>query len=265
MSEDDLNKGVGKPLIVAGLGDVRDQLDRCFLPLGLELDDMFAGRKYVGEIYGRSTTITIALRTRNKYVTSDISYRKFTGLWLDISVETPVMSRMMMAQPRGWARRFSAFVQRWRGQRPVENAPNLVENFIAFAHDSAWGEMFLADTAVQSHLILLMNHPTLPPGAAVYLSPTGLGTPGKWMWTTPAMPSDFTPEAAQQWVYALGHLAAAAEQSPPMTAVQPSWLERQNPTVAAFLIAAVFLFGIPALLFMCCMLPALIVVLTSAK
>ena len=30
MSENDLNKGVGKPLIVAGLGDMRDQLDRCF-------------------------------------------------------------------------------------------------------------------------------------------------------------------------------------------------------------------------------------------
>ena len=259
MSEDDLNKGVGKPLIVAGLGDVRDQLDRCFLPLGLELDAMFAGRKYVGEIYGRSTTITIALRTRNKYVTSDISYRKFTGLWMDISVETPVMSRLMMAQPRGWARRFSAFVQRWRGQRPVENAPNLVENFIAFAHDPAWGETFLMDTAVQSHLILLMNHPTLPPGAATFLSP------GKWQWTTPAMPSDFTPEEARQWVNALGHLAAAAEKTPPMTAVQPSWLERQNPKTSAFVVAIAFLFGIPFLLFMCCMLPALMLVFLNAR
>ena len=74
------------------------------------------------------------------------------------------------------------------------------------------------------------------------------------------MPSDFTPEAAQQWVYALGHLAALAEQSPPLTAVQPSWLEKQNPTVAAFLIASIFLFGIPFLLFACCMVPALIVI-----
>lgn len=259
MSENDLNKGVGKPLFVAGLGDVRDQLDRCFLPLGLELDPMFAGRKYVGEVNGRTVTITIALRTRNKYITSDISYRKFTGLWLDISATTPVMSRFMAAQPRGWARRFAAYVQRWRGQQPVENAPNLVENFMAFAHDPAWGEMFLADTAVQSHIILLMNHPTLPPGAAVYL------TPGKWMWTTPAMPSDFTPEAAQQWVYALGHLAAAAEQSPPMTAVSPSFLERQNPTVSAFIIASLFLFGIPSLLCVCCTLPALLLVLLNAR
>jgi hypothetical protein len=265
MSENDLNKGVGKPLIVAGLGDVRDQLDRCFVPLGLTWVSVFAGRKYVGEVNGRSCTITIAMRTRNKYITSDISYRKFTGLWLDISVETPVMSRMMMAQPRGWARRLSAFVQRRRGQSVVENVPNLVENFMAFAHDPAWGEMFLADTAVQSHLILLMNHPTLPPGAAVYLSPTGSGTPGKWMWTTPAMPSDFTPEAAQQWVDAIGHLAALAEKSPPMTAVQPSWLERQNPTVSAFLIAAVFLFGIPFLLFACCALPAFLLVLLNAQ
>ena len=112
MSENDLNKGVGKPLIVAGLGDVRDQLDRCFLRLGLELDPIFAGRKYVGEVNGRSTTITIAMRTRNKYVTGSISYRKFTGLWMDISVETPVMSRLMLGQPRGLARRVVRFMQR---------------------------------------------------------------------------------------------------------------------------------------------------------
>ena len=259
MRENDLNKGVGKPLIVAGLGDVGVQLDNCFLPLGLVQESGLGTRKYVVALNGRSATISIAARSRTQYITSDIRYRKFTGLWLDISVETPVMSRLMLGQPRGWARRFSAFVQRWRGQQPIENAPNLTENFIAFAHDPAWGETFLADTAVQSHLILLMNNATLPPGAAVYL------TPGKWMWTTPAMPSDFTPEAAQQWVYALGHLAAAAEQSPPMTAVQPSWLERQNPTVAAFLIAAVFLFGLPFMLFICCLLPALIVVLTNVK
>ena len=259
MSENDLNKGVGQPLILAGLGDVRDQLDRCFLPLGLAQDSMFAGRKYVGEINGRSITVTIAMRTRNKYITSDISYRKFTGLWMDISVATPVMSRLMLAQPKGFARRFSAFVQGLRGQKPVEHAPNLVENFMAFAHDPAWGEMFLANTAVQSHLILLMNHPTLPPGAAVYL------TPGKWMWTTPAMPSDFTPEAAQQWIQATGHLAALAEQTPPMTAVQPSWLERQNPTVSAFLIASVFLFGIPLLLFACCLLPALLLLFINMR
>ena len=259
MSEDDLNKGVSKPLIVAGLGDVRDQLDRCFLPLGLELDSMFAGRKYVGEVNGRSSTITIAARTRNQYIGSSIRYRKFTGLWMDISVETPVMSRLMLAQPRGWARRFSAFVQRLRGNRPIETVPNLVENIIAFAHDPAWGETFLADTAVQSHLILLMNHPTLPPGAATFLSP------GKWQWTTPAMPSDFTPEAARQWVNALGHLAAAAEKTPPMTAVQPSWLERQNPKTSAFVVAIAFLFGIPFLLFMCCMLPALILVFLNAR
>ncbi len=77
------------------------------------------------------------------------------------------------------------------------------------------------------------------------------------------MPSDFTPEAAQQWVYALGHLAAQVEQSPPLTAVPPSWLERQNPTTAAFLIAGVLLFGIPFFLFVCCMVPAFALILIT--
>ncbi len=265
MSENDLNKGVGKPLIVAGLGDVRDQMDRCFLPLGLALDSMFAGRQYVGEINGRSFTISIATRTRNQYITGEIRYRKFTGLWLDISVTTPVMSRLMLGQPKGIARRFSTFVQRMRGSKPIETVPNLVENIIAFAHDPAWGETFLADTAVQSHLIQLMNNATLPPGAAVFLSPGRSGSSGKWQWTTPAMPGDFTPEAAQQWISSLAHLAALAEQSPPMTVVQPSWLERQNPTTMAFVMAAAFLFGIPFLLFMCCMLPALMLFLLNAR
>ncbi|WP_420629118.1 hypothetical protein [Candidatus Leptofilum sp.] len=269
MIENDLNKGVGKPLIVAGLGDVGAQLDRCFLPLGLQPGSLFGGRKYFGEINGRSYEISIATRTRNRYVTGSISYRKFTGLWLSISVTTPVMSRLMLGQPRGLARRFVGFMQRFWGNRPVENVPTLVENFIAFAHDPAWLEDFLADTAVQSHLILLMNNPTLPPGAAVSFSPGKLNSldseayVGRWQWSTPAMPNDFTPEAARQWVSALAHLAALAEKSPPGTAVQPTWLEKQNPRTAAFLMVSIFLFGIPLLLAACCILPALILIIIS--
>lgn len=266
MSENDLNKGLGKPLIGAGLGNISAQLDSCFVPLGLQPESGFAVRKYVGEINGRSIAVTIAVRSRNQYVGSRISYRKFTGLWMDISAETPVMSRLMLGQPKGMARRFVQYVQQLRGNKPVPQLPAAYAALVAFAREPAWGETFLADTAVQNHITTLMHDPDLPPGAAVHLSPSGLDSPGKWIWTTPAMPNDFTPESAQRWVYSLAHLAAHAEQAPPMTAVQPSWLEQQSPRTTGFLVAAVLLFGVPFLLFLCCMVPAfMLIILTGAR
>jgi len=268
MSENDLNQGVGKPLILAGLGDVGAQLDRCFLPLGLVLESGFSSRKYIGEIYGRFITVTIAPRTHNQYIIGQIRYRKFAGLWMDISVTTPVMTRLMLGQPQGMARRFVDFVQRWRGNQPVPHLPAAYDGLVAFAHDPAWGGSFLLNTAVQNHLTTLLHDPDLPPGAAIHLSPgspANLGSPGKWMWTTPALPNDFTPESAQRWVTSLGHLAALAEQEPPPTAVQPTWLERQNPGTTAFLLTAVLLFGIPFLLFACCMVPAFILIFLSGN
>ena len=136
MSANDPDKSLGKPLIAANLGGIGEQLDRCFLPLGLQPESMFGGWKYVGEINCRTFEISIATRTRNRYVSGEISYRKFAGLWLGASVTTPVMSRLMLGQPRGLARRFVGFMQRVWGNRPVERVPNLVENFIAFAHDT---------------------------------------------------------------------------------------------------------------------------------
>ena len=268
MSENDLNKGVGRSLILAGLGDVGAQLDRCFLPLGLVLESGFSSRKYVGAVNGRFITVTIAPRTHNQYITGEIRYRKFAGLWMDISVTTPVMTRLMLGQPKGMARRFVAFVQQWRGNKPVPHLPAAYDELVAFAHDPAWGETFLRDTAVQNYLTTLLHDPNLPPGAAIHLSPgspTHLGSPGRWMWTTPALPDDFTPESAERWVTSLGHLAALAEQSPLLTAVPPTWLERQNPGTTAFLLTAVLLFGIPFLLFTCCMVPAFILIFLSGK
>lgn len=148
MSDNDLNKGVGKPLIVAGLGDISAQLDSCFVPLGLQPEAGFASRKYVGEINGRSITVTIAVRSRNRYVGSSVRYRQFTGLWMDISAATPVMTRLMLGQPKGFARRFVQYVQQLRDNKPVPHLPAAYDALVAFAREPAWGATFLADTAV---------------------------------------------------------------------------------------------------------------------
>lgn len=265
MSENDLNKGLGKPLIVAGLGDISAQIDRCFVPLGLRPESAYASRKYVGVVNGRSITITVALRSRNRYAGGVVRYRQFTGLWMDISAATPVMSRLTVGQPKGFARSFLQFIQQLRGNKPVSHLPAGYDDLAVFAREPAWGEMLLADTAVQNRITSLMHDPNLPPGAAIHLSPSGSDSPGKWLWTTPARPDDFTPESAQRWVYHLCHLAVQAEASPPLTAVQPTWLEQQNPRTAGFLLAAVLLFGIPFLMFVCCLVPALIFAFANAN
>jgi hypothetical protein len=259
MSQNDLDNSLGKPLFAAKLGDIGQLLDRCFLPLGLQQVAGVGTRQYSGEVNGRTINITIAARTRTQYLIGSIRYRKFTGLWLDMSVSTPLMSRLMLGQPSGWGRKVTEWMQRLYGNKPVTNLASTYEQFTVFAHEPAWAERFLADTAVQTHLSTLMQNPDLPPGAAVFLSP------GSWKWTTPAQPSSFTPEAVQTWLAQLTIIAKRSEQNPPGTAVQPSWLERQNATVRAFILAAAFLLGIPFLMFMCCVLPALTLILINAR
>lgn len=255
MSQNNLDNAVGKPLAAANLREMGVQIDNCFLPLGLQKESGIGIGKYTGELNGRSVTITIAMRTRSRYVGGTVRYRKFTGLWLDASVSTPIMSRLMLGQPTGAGRRFAEFVQRLYGNKPVVHlAPNY-ESFMVYAHDPSWAEIFLGDTAVQTQLITLMQNPNLPSGAAVFLSP------GSWKWSTPAMPESFTPEAAEVWLQQLVGLAARAEQNPPDTAVQPNWLERQSSTVRAVALAGLLLFGIPSLLFLCCILPILALII----
>ncbi len=158
MSENDLNKGLGKPLIVAGLGDISAQLDRCFVPLGLQPESGLASRKYVGAINGRFFTLTIAIRSRNQYVGGVFRYRKFTGLWLDISASTPVMSRLMVGQPKGFARSFVQYIQQMRGNKPVPHLPAAYAALVAFAREPAWGETFWGIRPFNPH-----HHPAARP------------------------------------------------------------------------------------------------------
>ncbi len=259
MGKSDPDSSLGKPLITANLAGMGGQIAACFEPLGLQRESRMGSWKFNGEVNGRTVEVTVAVRTRNRYLSSSISYRKFTGLWMSVSVSTPVMSRLTVGQPGGLGRRVASFTQRLYGSKPVTNVPNLFENLFASAHDPVWAEAFLANLAVQKHLMALMQSPDLPTGAAVILGP------GKWQWSTPALPGDFTPEAAQRWIGSLASLAALSEQSPPMTAVQPNWLERQNSTVVSYVIAIAFLFGIPLMLFACCMVPALLLILLNSN
>lgn len=250
---------VGKPLIAANLGGIGEQIKACFAPLGLQRETGMGSWKFSGKVNGRTVKITIATRSRSQYITGSIRYRKFVGLWMDISISTPVMSRLTVSQPPGWIRGFVRFLQRLQGSTPVTNLGEAYTPFAVYAYDHPWAAQFLGQTAVQQQLIALLQNPNLPHGSAISLSP------GLWKWTTPAQPSSFTPEAAQSWLNQLAAIAALSEQTLPMTAVQPNWIERQNPTLVATIVALAFVFGIPLLLFTCCMLPALLLILLNTN
>jgi hypothetical protein len=248
-----VDEKIGKALIFAGLKEMATHLDTCFLPLGFEQTKGPGTRKYVGEYNGRSLTVTFAVRTRTRYITSDISYRRYTGTVMDFEQTTGIMSRLSVVKSKGALRGVSKFVQGLYKNKPVTDLPAPYDSFAVWAHDPDWGRHLLSDADV---ITALQNSVLAADGAtsAIILSP------GKWQQTRSVVPAALSADVVAEWLEAFTAVATLAEKNPPMQEVAPTWLERQNTTTAAFIVAAGFLFGIPFLLFVCCMLPALLII-----
>ena len=248
---------IGKPLIRANLGSLRNQMDACFLPMGFTSESGLGTLKYVGEVNGRLVTFTFAVRTRNKYVTGNISYRRYQGVVMDITINTSVQTRLaILPKPRMLASA-ADFIHKLQNKKPVSGLSEAYAPFRVWADDPDWTLSYLERQDVQDAFrsILLAPEQTKTGGFMI--------GPGILRSTMSVVPDGITQEAAQRWLDQLVELTAVIEKNPPPTEVTPTWLERQKPQTAAFIIAIGLLFGIPALLFACCMLPVLILIVMN--
>ena len=247
---------IGKPLFAAGLKEVGQLLDACFLPLGFEQTKGVGTRQYVKEDNGRFLTAIFAVRTRNKYITGDISYKKYAGMSMDIEVSTSIKTRLSTMKSPGLEAKLVKFAQKLRKSYPVTDLPTPYDSCITWANDPEWGRQFLSTPAVIDAITPLLLAENLPV-TSLNLSPN------KWLYTRPVVPTAMSSQAVERWIEELTAVVILAEKNSPPNEVDPNWLEKQSSTTSTLIIAVGILFGIPFLLFVCCMLPAFILILLT--
>ena len=93
----------GTSLAAAGsrLASIRAELDPRFAAADLEPVRGAAGSvaAYEGTVAGRRVRVTCSVRSSVRYVTSGIGSRRFTGIPLEISVDTPLATRLVVGPP----------------------------------------------------------------------------------------------------------------------------------------------------------------------
>ncbi|KAA3663685.1 MAG: hypothetical protein DWQ04_09575 [Chloroflexi bacterium] len=107
--------------------------------------------KYVGEVNGRSITVNFAIRTRNRYVTANISYRNYQGLVMDITAKTSVQTRLaVLPQPRMLAG-LGNFIHKLQKKMPVLDLGEAYAPFRAWADDADWALSYLGSSERNFH------------------------------------------------------------------------------------------------------------------
>lgn len=87
-------------LAYARLRELRQVLDPCFAPIGFRSDPSTTGFVvYQGVLDGRAVTVRCSVNTRYRYISSGISYRRFAGISLEMTVATRLKTRLVVSLP----------------------------------------------------------------------------------------------------------------------------------------------------------------------
>ncbi|MGE0488541.1 MAG: hypothetical protein AB7S38_04950 [Vulcanimicrobiota bacterium] len=175
--------------------------------IGLEPRQGLAGLNYEGDYRGRFTRIHCSARTRTSG--GEVRNRSVVGLKLEIIMDTPVKSRLVLAPRGGKFQAWLAKTNRWFGTRPCK-APEGIE---AWAAEPDWAERLLADQPLPTGGVRLWpEHLTV----TRMLPPTGVPI-----------------EDVRQAMERMADLLDTIEAEPPGRVCETAWIERQSPMVLA--------------------------------
>lgn len=235
---------IGRPLVFSKIGGLAERMQACCEPLGLKNDKAIAGQTWSGEINGRFVQIHASARKRTRYA-GEIRYSTYAGHSLEIIVKTPIKTRLVLSVLSSGLMKMASKTNSWFGTKPVATDDPAYVHLDLWASEPAWAEGFLNQTAVRDAVSTLMPADDLPLVVGLRMAPE------TWNYTQRLSVKAITPDAVEAWVNALLTLAAAAEDSPPMNEVKPTWLERQSPMVAGLTVVGSIV-GITLLISFCC-------------
>ncbi|MEM8857178.1 MAG: hypothetical protein AAGD96_02595 [Chloroflexota bacterium] len=271
---------VDKPLIAIA-GDVRSELNtlkEICLSLGLEPTQAMGVLKFEGKVNGRQVTIVAGIRSRNRYVGGDISYRTYQGISLDIAVGSAAKTRLHLMPPHlAWLNRFT---MPRKGNKRLKNLKSMFDQFHVWAHDPEWATSYLSHPKVQA---IIKSYYFSADGKPIETSPFSQKllnaaipslvkvkrqttyflniSPEGFNLSIGNPPAPFTKEQFHGWLDQLFELAALAENPLPQEAKLTSFEQMPSQT-RALILACTYLFGGTFLLGACCAGPLFICLAT---
>lgn len=240
----------GTTLAKARLTETIRHFRSVFSELGLEDERAFGCLKASGEISGHRVTVSLGVRSRNRYLTPDISRRVYTGLIVSIRVETSISTRLLFSNARSRAAILVRFMQRWRGQKQLTSLPRECRGYSVWCSEPEWAEAFIHDQTVRSHLGDLMHCNSEISGHTVGWGPNACSI------TLAQVPHAPSAETVRGWFEPLIGMVKVAEARPPRIYAARTWLERQADQGRLPLIIAGMMLGGSVFLLGCVMIAA---------
>ncbi|MEM7455571.1 MAG: hypothetical protein AAF456_14555 [Planctomycetota bacterium] len=252
------HSAAGRPLAMTDLSRTAASYRKVFSQLGFTEHQSLGCMKFTGVYEGRQTTVAVGVRSRNRYATPDISYREFSGLILDIHVDTSISTYLMVlnsSSRQGWLVRW---LQRLNRNHHVESLDALLPGYHVFAREPQWAQKFVESRGVMGDINLLLREDSgVANGNLLRWGPGSCGfTPNR-------VPDEITTETAEGWMKPLADLATAAEANPPLEEAEFTWLGKQAGAGRMWMVIPAVLLGIPVALFLVVLCIAICIVLVS--
>ncbi len=207
---------------------------RLLASLGLQQEKTVGYLKFSGIVQGRKVTISLGARSKNKYITPDISRRVHTGMILSISAETTISTRLLLSPVESRQTWLVRWLQKRQGNSELTQLPAEYRESVVWASEPVWAEGFLARPGVSK----LMEPRGCLSGHTLAWGPTVCNL------TLARVPQDLSDATLRSYVESLVSVVALAEQHPPRHVASPTWTERQCEQGRMPLIFVGLLFGI---------------------
>ncbi len=215
---------------------MREHLDPCFLPLGLQPGRILGGLAYSGTLQGRPIKVAFVRMTQTRY-SGKVRYRGYVGYRFEIKTATPLKTRLTVCPVvQGAGGRVLDFIKSRSRSREVKVDKEPYPQFSIWGEDPEWATAVLSDPAAHQEFALLAEMPLLKDNFFLHVHPETVELSSR------VHPIIVTPEMSAQVVRSFTQFLDRAEYHPLQYITQPTWFEKH--TKKRPILSVVCFFGI---------------------
>lgn len=249
MSTTQISSAIGKPLAHVNLNAQTQRFIQVFSELGFRQVESGRCLKFEGHLNQRKTTVTIGARSRNKYMTSSISRRVFTGLMITVQMETDIETYLMISNAISGQSWLVRLLQMFNGNQRVSGVEQYIPGYHVFASEPEWAIKLLScQTSSSPFRNLLYKNDGNPTGNLVCLGPKVCN------FTPAAIPDDINVPVVRSWLEPLAGIADQIEQNRPANTAKLNWIGRQSKqgTLWLWIVSAIGCLSVILMVFVFC-------------
>ena len=200
----------GAPIVATLVKSHLDQATQIFTQSGFQQVPSRGYVKLTRVVDRRTVTASVAMRSKTKYITPNISRRVFVGLHVSLHIETIANTKLLFCHRETKQMWLIHFLHWWQKNRRLDTSGTMLEHFFVWAKHPKWAEQLLAQHAVRKALQALLTDENRSPAFNV------LRWSDRFCEFIPnEIPEDLTPRLVENWVQDVSSLAAATDKFPP--------------------------------------------------